>query len=103
MQRSKNCAQELSENVSCRVANSKCMLTPTNLKITVVISQAFSQGHAMQIQESVKGGYSTYTSRGSGGMLQKVRDFCAMRELLVQSGGYDARPETIKWPFLDEV
>ena len=40
--KNKNRAQELSENN--RVTNSKYMLTPTNLKITVV-SQVFSQGH----------------------------------------------------------
>ena len=44
------------------------MLTPTNLKITVA-SHVFSHaGACMQIQESMKGGYSTYIiSRGSGG------------------------------------
>ena len=53
------------------------MLTPTNSKITVA-SHVFSHAGVlcMQIQESMKGGggggYSTYISRGSGGMLQTI-------------------------------
>ena len=38
----------------------------------------------MQIQESMKGGY-TGTVRTLGGLEACCRDFCAMRELLVQS------------------
>ena len=38
----------------------------------------------MQIQETTKGGYSTYISRGSGAMLQKILRFiCVSRERLV--------------------
>ena len=55
MQRSINHAKK-----TIRVTNSKCMLTPTNLKITVA-SHVFSHaGACIQIQESMKGGYSMY-------------------------------------------
>ena len=68
------------------------MLTPTNLKITVA-SRVLT---CMQIQESMKGGYSTYNiiSRGSGAIFMPRESFwCNLR--------LDAKLETIKWPFLD--
>ena len=65
MQRSKNRAQELSENIT----NSKCMLTPTNLLL--VMCSHRDRLAIPGIVEGVGGGYSTYISRGSGGMLKK--------------------------------
>ena len=54
------------------------MLNPTNFKITVAISECHVLG--MQIHAGIDeggGGYSTL-------YLACFRDFCAMRELLVQ-------------------
>ena len=50
--RNKNRAQELSENI--RVTNSKCMLTPTNLKITDASHVLTARGmHASQEYRTV--------------------------------------------------
>ena len=69
------------------------MLTPTNLRITVA-SHVFSHaGACMQIQESMKGGYSLYISRGFEIFMPRESFWCNLR--------LDARLETIKWPFLD--
>ena len=77
------------------------MLTPTNSKITIA-SHVFSHaGARMQIQESMKGGYSTYISKGSRGMLQKLFEIFMPRESFWCNLRLDARLETIKWPFLD--
>ena len=65
-QRSKNRAQERSENIT----NSKCMLTPTNLL----------RSHRDMLANpgiDERGGYSMYISRGSGGMLKRF--FCRER------------------------
>ena len=67
--KNKNRAQELSENN--RVTNSKYMLTPTNLKITVV-SQVFSQGHICNPGIDEGGGGGVYSTYMSGSMLQKT-------------------------------
>ena len=78
------------------------MLTPTNSKITVA-SHVFSHAGAhMLIHESIKGGeYSTYISRGSRGMFQKLFEIFMPRESFWCNLRLDARLETIKWPFLD--
>ena len=47
------------------------------------------------------GGYSTYISRGSRGMLQKLFEIFMPRESFWCNLRLDARLETIKWPFLD--
>ena len=80
------------------------MLTPTDLKITVA-SHVFSHaGACMQIQESMKGGYSTYVSRlsrGSGGMLQNIFELFIPQESFWCNLRLATRLEIIKWPFLD--
>ena len=93
MQRRINYARNLVDKVE-----SKCMLTSSNLRITVA-SHVFSHaGVCMQIQESTKGGYSMYMS---GGMLWKIFEILMPRESFWCNLRLDARLETTKWPFLD--
>ena len=74
MQRSKNHAQELSENITLSVVtNSKCMLTPINLLLVM-----FSH-RGMHANPGIDERGSTYIYLGGLGAC------CAMRELLVQS------------------
>ena len=54
----------------------------------------------MHIQESMKGGYSMYISRGSGGMLQKSFEIFMLRENFWCNLRIEARLETIKMAFL---
>ena len=100
MQRRINHARNLVDKVE-----SKCMLTSSNLRITVAIAQVMcshmqARGmHAcMQIQESTKGGYSMYMS---GGMLWKMFEILMPRESFWCNLRLDARLETTKWLFLD--
>ena len=57
----------------------------------------------MQIQESMKGGFSMYISSGSRGMLQNVFELFMPRESLWCNLMLDARLEIIKWPSLDKL
>ena len=60
---------------------SKCKLTPSNLKITVA-SHVFSHaGVCMHANPGIdERGYSVYISRGSGGVLQKNFEIFMPRE-----------------------
>ena len=96
--RSKNCAQELSENIT----NSKCMLTPTNL-LLVMCSHRDMLANPGIVEGGVGGGgYNMYISRGSGGMPKKFLRFLMYHERASGAiSGSDASLKTIKWPFLD--